>query len=427
MNVSARLRGCLIAAAAALSSVAMSALPPTAADASPVQGTSCPTFPSDNYWHADVRHLAVDSHSATWMAHMSPTRNVHPDFGPSFGEQPAPYGIPITVVAAGHAKVPVDFLYDDESDTGPYPLGDDTLVEGGQYTSGDRHTIVVDKDACRLWETWATSRSGSSWSAGSGATWDLSSNALRPKGWTSADAAGLPILPGLLDYSEVEAGTVDHAIRFTTDQTDRTFIWPARHEAGSHSSSNYPPMGARFRLKSSYVIKSGLDPRTKVVLDAMKTYGLVLADNGSPWFFQGEADDRWPHAVIDQLKSVPASAFEAVDTAPLRASDSSMQVLVHTPSTILATVRYSSQHPGKAAVTVNGATTPTGVVAIYDGSHRIARHSLLDGAVTLTFGKLSHGTHKLKVVYEGSKSLWPDFTPWRTVHVVSASKTSHLS
>ncbi|MCW2749260.1 MAG: hypothetical protein JWR83_370, partial [Aeromicrobium sp.] len=349
MSVSrALLPGCLLAATAAVGCTLLSTLPPSAAEASSVPGTSGPTFPADSYWHTDIRHLAVNPHSAAWMAHMSSTRKLHPDFGPSFGEQPVPYGIPVTVVPADHPTVPVDFEFADESDPGPYPLGDDTSVEGGQYTSGDRHTIVVDKDTCQLWETWATSRSGDTWSAGSGATWDLASNALRPRGWTSADAAGLPILPGLLRYAEVKAGSVDHAIRFTTAQTDKAFIWPARHEAGSHSSSSYPPMGARFRLKSSYVIKSGLDPDTKVVLTAMKKYGLVLADNGSPWFFQGDADDAWSEDMLDQLKAVPASAFEAVDTTPLKASDSSMQVLPHTSSTVRATVHYSSTHSGSA-------------------------------------------------------------------------------
>ena len=293
----------------------------------PIPGTSCPNFPANSWWHADVSKLPVLARSAQWMARMSPSRKLHPDFGPSFGEQPAPYGIPITVVGSAHPKVQVRFDYADESDQVPYPLGLDIKVEGGQWLSGDRHTVVVDRDTCRLYETWATRKlPGNKWAAGSGATWSLNSNQLRPRGWTSADAAGLQILPGLLRYDEVAARNVDHAIRFTTDITDQSFLWPARHEAGSINDQRFPPMGARFRLKASYVIAGSLRPDTKAVLLAMKKYGLVLADNGSPWYFQGAADIRWPEALLDQLKQIPASAFEAVDTSSLMISPHSMQV-----------------------------------------------------------------------------------------------------
>jgi len=274
-------------------------------------GTACPAFPANSIWHADVSTLPVHPRSAQWMSHMSPTRRLHPDFGPSYGEQSVPYGIPITYVDSSHARVGVRFDYAAESDKVGYPLGSDTKVEGGQWTSGDRHTVVVDKTYCRVYETWATRRSGTSWLAGSGATWNLKSNALRPAGWTSADAAGLPILPGLLRYDEVAAGRVDHAIRFTTDVTDRTYVWPARHQAGSVDNRAYPPMGARFRLKRSFSL-SGYRADTVVVLRAMKTYGLILADNGSPWYFQGTSDSRWTSPMLDELKRIPASAFEAV-------------------------------------------------------------------------------------------------------------------
>ena len=210
------------------------------------------------------------------------------------------------------------FDYDDESDDVGYPFGSDTRIEGGRSADGDRHAVVVDRSTCRLYETWSTyQRSDGRWTAGSGATWRLKSNRLRPQGWTSSDAAGLPILPGLLRYPEVRAGRVDHAIRFTTNVTDRRHVWPARHDAGSVSDPAYPPMGARFRLKASFPV-SGYRADTRTVLRAMKRYGLVLADNGSPWYFQGTADERWPSGLLDQLKSIPASAFEAVDTAPMR-------------------------------------------------------------------------------------------------------------
>ncbi len=285
-------------------------------------GTACPAFPANNYWHADISRLPVNVRSAQWMSHMSPTRKLHPDFGPSYGAQSVPYGIPITTVAGTHAKVPVTFTYAGESDRVGYPLGSDTRIEGGQLTSGDRHAVIVDKTACRVYETYATHKSGTRWVADSGATWDLRGNALRPAGWTSADAAGLPILPGLLRYDEVAAGHVDHAIRFTTNVTDRRYVWPARHQAGSVTNPAYPPMGARFRLKASFSL-TGYRGDTMVVLRAMKAYGLVLADNGSPWYFQGTQDTRWGAPLLDDLKRVPASAFEAVDSVKLMISSGS--------------------------------------------------------------------------------------------------------
>jgi len=327
MDVMCRPVACGVAAIA----VSMAAAAGVSAHEAPssaraIPGTACPNFPDDSWWSADIRKLPVHARSQQWMSHMSPGRLLHPDFGPSYGEIPVPYGIPITIVDNTHPKVKVTFQYASQSDKVRYPLGDDTRVEGGQYNSGDRHTIVVNKDTCRLYETWATRRQGNRWSAGSGATWKLDSNDLRPRGWTSADAAGLPILPGLLRYDEVVRGKVDHAIRFTTDVTDKTFLWPARHHAGSVNNRNYPPMGARFRLKASYTISSSLRPDTQAVLRGMKRYGLVLADNGSPWYFQGTSDRRWPGNFIDELKRIPASAFEAVDTSSLMISSDSMQV-----------------------------------------------------------------------------------------------------
>ena len=288
-------------------------------------GTTCPAFPANNYWHKDISALPVHPRSAQWMSHMSSTRPLHPDFGPSYGAQSVPYGIPITYVAGTHPKVSVSFDYADESDRVGYPLGADTKIEGGQMTDGDRHAIVVDKTACRVYETWATHKDGTTWYAGSGATWNLKTNSLRPSGWTSADAAGLPILPGLLRYDEILAGRVDHAIRFTTNVTDKRFIWPARHQAGSVNNLSYPPMGARFRLKKGYST-AGLRADTLIVVKAMKAYGLVLADNGSPWYFQGTQDTRWQSAMLDQLKRIPASAFEAVDSAKMMLAPNSAQV-----------------------------------------------------------------------------------------------------
>ena len=297
----------------------------TAAD---LPGTTCTAFPASSIWHADVSKLPVSKSSAAWLSHMqASTRKLHPDFGPS-GDPKVPYGIPVTYVSGSHPKVTVTFDYASESDKVPYPLGSDTLIEGGAGSGGDMHAIVVDSSTCRLYETWDTRTSGGHWLAGSGATWDLTSNALRPAGWTSADAAGLAILPGLLRWDEVLAGNVDHAIRFTTNLTSKAYVWPARHQAGSQSSSAYPPMGAWFRLKASFST-AGLSPQTVVIVNAMKKHGLVLADNGSPWFFQGTADNAWPDTVISQLKGIPASAFEAVDVTALRVSADSGQAAPH--------------------------------------------------------------------------------------------------
>lgn len=314
-----------IALVAALSGASAQEEPP-AAGPRPIPGTNCLPFPPDNWFRADISELPVHRRSAAWMRNMSSDRNLHPDFGPSYGEQKVPYGIPITVVDGRHEKVAVRFEYEDESDRVRYPLGNDTKVEGGQYKEGDRHTVIVDRDTCKLYETWATERNGNRWSAGGGAVWDLRSYELRPDGWTSADAAGLPILPLLLRWDLVNRGKVDHAIRFTTDVTDKSYLWPARHQAGHVNDPNYPPMGARFRLKKNWEIADGLRGDTRAVLEAMKRYGLVLADNGSPWYFQGTTDGRWAEGLIEELKQVPASAFEAVDTSSLMISKDSLQV-----------------------------------------------------------------------------------------------------
>jgi hypothetical protein len=316
----------LVTTRAVLAAAVLALAAAPAAAASKVPGTDCPMFPENNWFQADVSKLPVHKNSKAWMKNMSSDRNLHPDFGPSFDEIPVPYGIPITIVDKKHKRVEVKFFYASQSDRVRYPLGGDTKVEGGQYKEGDRHTVVINKDSCTLYETWATSKKKNKWSAGSGAVWDLESDKLRKDGWTSADAAGLPILPLLLLYEEVAAGEVDHAIRFTTDVTDKSYLWPARHQAGSVKDRDFPPMGARFRLKASFKISSSLRKDTQVVLRAMKKYGMVLADNGTPWYFQGTSDTRWKNDMMDELKQIPASAFEAVDTSSLMVSKNSMRV-----------------------------------------------------------------------------------------------------
>lgn len=261
----------------------------------------CPVFPADNYWNTPIADLPVHASSQAWVEAIGLTR-LHPDFG-------GRYGIPITVTAR-KARAQVRFDYADESDRVRYPLRSSTRVERGS----DRHTVVVDRERCRLYETWNTRRTSKGWRAGSGAVWNLRSNALRPSGWTSADAAGLPILPGLLRWSEVRAGHVDHAIRFTAPATAPEYVWPARHQAGDDPSA--PPMGARFRLRSDFDT-SAFSREARTVLAAMQEYGLVLADNGSAWYFQGATSDAWPESLLDELKTVPGDAFEAVDTSSM--------------------------------------------------------------------------------------------------------------
>lgn len=280
----------------------------SAATAVPTVG-SCGIFPADNPWNLDVSGYPVRADSATFIASIGLGAHLHPDFG----SDPT-YGIPITVVGAGQAKVPITFdAYGDESDPGPYPVPADARVEAGS----DGHVLVLDKDGCRLYELYDARKdaAGTGWTAASGAVFDLRSNALRPDTWTSADAAGLPIYPGLVKYDEVASGVIRHAIRFTASRTQDGFIHPATHEAGS-SDAAYPPMGLRVRLKSTFDV-SGYSGAARVILQAMKTYGMILADNGSNWFFTGETDTRWNDDDLNALKAVPGSAFEAVDTGPI--------------------------------------------------------------------------------------------------------------
>ncbi|MEP6757757.1 MAG: hypothetical protein ABJB55_01020 [Actinomycetota bacterium] len=286
------------------------AAPP--APATPVPGTTCDVFPASNVWHLDVSKLPAHAKSDVWKKAMHARRTfLHPDFGPPS------YGIPFDVVDAAHPGVGVDFTYASESDLGPYPFGADTHIEGGS----DRHAIMVDRDTCALYELFAARWNGGNPKAGSGAIFDLTSNALRPAGWTSADAAGLPIYPGLLRHDEVASGNVDHAIRVTAACTTDAYLWPARHEAGV-KDRRCPPMGARFRLKAGFDA-SRFSANARIVIRAMKHYGLIVADNGSDWYFQGTVDPRWTYAFVDQLKRIPAKAFVAVDEHACRVAPNS--------------------------------------------------------------------------------------------------------
>jgi hypothetical protein len=272
--------------------------------ARPIPGTDCTVFPAQNVWNTDVSTLPVHPDSDRWLKSMNAgSSKLHPDFG-----QP-PYGIPFNVVDHTHQFVTIRFRYKGQSDPGPYPFGPDIKLERGS----DRHALIVDGDTCILYELFDAHWHHGDPHAGSGAIFDLGSNALRPDGWTSADAAGLPILPGLVRYDEVKAGAIGHAIRFTAQCTQQSHLWPARHDAGQ-PDPDCPPMGARFRLKARYDI-SGFSPAAQVILVAMKHYGMFMADNGSNWYFTGTMDKRWTNGLLDELKTVPASEFEAVDEA----------------------------------------------------------------------------------------------------------------
>jgi hypothetical protein len=277
----------------------------------------CPVFPANNPWNQRVDKLPVANNSAAVVRAIGPGDPVHPDFG-SGRYNGAPIGIPYTTVGRGQHKVRVKFDYADESDKGPYPIPKNVPIEGGRTSDGDRHAIVVDRSRCKLYELYAAYpvSGGQSWRAGSGAIWDLRSNKLRPAGWTSADAAGLPILPGLARYDEVKRGSIDHALRFTVQRTRKSYVYPARHFASSLTDPDLPPMGMRFRLKASFDT-SRFPRQSRIVLNALKRYGMIVADNGSNWYISGAPNAGWNNDDLHRLGGVHGSDFEVVDTSSL--------------------------------------------------------------------------------------------------------------
>jgi hypothetical protein len=271
----------------------------------------CPTFPTNNAWNQRVDSLPVAANSAQLIASIGLDNGVHPDFGSGLWDG-APIGIPFDFVTKSTPRSRVSFLYAGESDKGPYPIPKNVHVEGGS----DRHAILVDRNACRLYELYDLERTASGWQAGSGAIWNLRTNALRPAGWTSADAAGLPIFPGLARYDEVARGVIAHALRFTAPRTRRSYVYPARHYASSSDDPSLPPMGLRVRLKASVDI-SGFPRQARIVLQALKTYGMILADNGSSWYISGAPDPRWSNDDLHTLGRITGNDFEVVDTSSL--------------------------------------------------------------------------------------------------------------
>lgn len=283
---------------------------------------ACPVFPANNIWNTPVDKLPVSPNSATYVNTIGASSPLHPDFGTVYDGEPN--GIPYVTVPGTQTQYPATFMYQSESDPGPYAIPLNAPIEGGSDSIGDRHVISVDIDNCILYEMWDSYPQTASWQAGSGAIFNLLANTLRPSGWTSADAAGLPIFPGLVKYDEVLTGTINHAIRFTVPQTQDTFVWPARHEASNLTGSQYPPMGVRFRLKASFDI-SGFSATNQIILQALKTYGMMIADNGSSWYIQGAPDSRWDDDDLHNLTTLNGSDFEVVDVSGMMVNSNTAQ------------------------------------------------------------------------------------------------------
>jgi hypothetical protein len=302
--------GAGIAAIAAAAAVSSSGHPLPAAP-------KCPVFPANNPWNQRVDRLPVAPRSAALIRSIGAGTGLHPDFGSGlYGG--GPIGIPYTTVSSHQRKVPVHFDYADESDRGPYPIPPNAPIEGGRNASGDRHVLVVDRGHCRLYELFGARpvRGGRSWRAGSGAVWNLRSNHLRPRDWTSADAAGLPILPGLARYDEVRRGSIDHALRFTVQRTRRAYVYPARHYASSLTDPNLPPMGLRVRLRPGFDTRP-FPRQARIVLNALKRYGMIVADNGSDWYVSGAPDRRWNNDALHTIGRVHGGDFQVVNTSSL--------------------------------------------------------------------------------------------------------------
>jgi hypothetical protein len=275
----------------------------------------CPVFPANNPWNQRVDKLPVAANSAQLIASIGVNAPVHADFGSGTWDG-GPIGIPFDVVSSRTPRSRVSFEYADESNRVRYPLPRGVHIEGGAHATGDRHAILVDKSSCRLYELYDLRHTSRGWTAGSGAVWSLRSNHLRPAGWTSADAAGLPMFPGLARWDEVSRGVIDHALRFTAPETRRAYVYPARHYASSSDDPALPPMGLRVRLKASVDIAS-FPRQARVVLRALQRYGMILADNGSPWYISGAPNRHWSNDDLHSLGRLTGADFEVVDTSSL--------------------------------------------------------------------------------------------------------------
>jgi len=336
----------------------------TASAQAPTIGGTCTVFPADNIWNTPVDQLPVAGNSSTYVNTIGAATGVHADFGAGIWDG-GPIGIPFITVLGSQTKYNATFLYADESDPGPYAVPLTAPIEGGSASTGDRHAIAIDTNNCILYELYRAFPQSSSWQGDSGAIFNLLLNNLRPSGWTSADAAGLPIFPGLFRYDEIAAGEIRHALRFTVPQTRRAFVWPARHYASSLTGTQYPPMGVRFRLRASFDI-SGFSPTNQIILRALKKYGMILADNGSAWYLSGAPDSRWNDSDLHNLGAVHGSDFEVVDVSGLMISPDSGQArqtsaisVTVAPSTASVQVSTTKQFTATVANSTNTAVTWT--------------------------------------------------------------------
>lgn len=396
----------------------------------------CPSLPANNVWNVKVNTLPIHTNSSAYKNSIGLTKYLHADFGSGLYNG-GPIGIPFDTVPGTQAKVAVAFDYADESDPGPYPIPANAQIEGGSASTGDRHVIVVDQDNCVLYEMWDSHpQADGSWHAGSGAKFDLRSNALRPNTWTSADAAGMAILPGLVRYDEVASGVINHAIRFTAPQSQKLHIWPARHDASTLTGTQYPPMGVRFRLRAGYDV-STFSFETQVILTALKNYGMILADNGSSWFISGAPDSRWNNTVLRELHTVLGSDFEAVDESSLMVDPNSGQAAGGTTTAALGSISLAqSSATGPATVTGNTvsltAPAPTGgaLVSLSSSNAAVsvpASVTVAEGATSVTFTMTaaavsSNASATITATYAGvSKSAaFVDNAPVTTVTITKA-------
>jgi hypothetical protein len=366
---------------------------------------SCPVLPADNIWNTPVDTLPVLSNSSSMINTIGATTRVHADFG-SGTWNGGPIGIPFITVPGTQTKYPATFYYPDESDPGPYAIPLTAPIEGGSTATGDRHAIAVDTDNCLLYELYDAHPQTSSWSAGSGAMFNLRSNALRPDTWTSADAAGLPIMPGLVTFEEVQSGEIKHAVRFTAPQSRHESVWPARHYASSLVGTQYPRMGERFRLKANFDVLA-YPPDVQVILRAMKRYGIMLADNGSAWFISGKPDSRWNNDNLQMLGQVVGSSFEAVDATVLRI-DPDSGAAVQNGVTVSVT-------PASATVRATRAQTLSAAV------------SGAPNTVTWSVNGISGGDTLVGTVDSSGLYMAPSVVPTPSVVTVRATSTTTLA
>ena len=373
----------------------------TASAQAPTIGGTCTVFPADNIWNTPVDQLPVAGNSSTYVNTIGAATGVHADFGAGIWDG-GPIGIPFITVLGSQTKYNATFLYADESDPGPYAVPLTAPIEGGSASTGDRHAIAIDTNNCILYELYRAFPQSSSWQGDSGAIFNLLLNNLRPSGWTSADAAGLPIFPGLFRYDEIAAGEIRHALRFTVPQTRRAFVWPARHYASSLTGTQYPPMGVRFRLRASFDI-SGFSPTNQIILRALKKYGMILADNGSAWYLSGAPDSRWNDSDLHNLGAVHGSDFEVVDVSGLMISPDSGQArqtsaisVTVAPSTASVQVSTTKQFTATVANSTNTAVTWTASAGIISATGLYTAPASVPSPATVTIQAVSQADTSAK-------------------------------